>query len=133
VATDAFIDTNVLLYLVGADAAKAAEAQDIVGSGGVVSVQVLNEFIHVARRKQALGWPGIGEYLSTFRRMLRVEALTLDGQSRAVEIASTHRLGILDANILAAAELAGCSTVWSEDMQDGFRLGRALVVRNPFA
>jgi predicted nucleic acid-binding protein len=132
VAIDGFIDTNVLLYLVGEGGAKAATARDIVASGGVISVQVLNEFIHVTRRKHALEWEGIEDYISSFRRLLRVEALTVDSQARATAISRIHRLSIYDANILAAAELAGCHTVYSEDMQNGQRVG-GLNILNPFA
>ena len=48
----AFFDTNVPLYLLSADAAKADRAEDLLAAGGTISVQVLNEFAAVARRKQ---------------------------------------------------------------------------------
>jgi predicted nucleic acid-binding protein len=131
VATETFIDTNVLLYLLDRDEPKAAVAREIVATGGVISVQVLNEFIHVASRKHALGWDGIEDYLASFHRLLQVEPLTPEGQSRATVIARTHRLSIYDANILASAELAGCRILCSEDMQDGQRIG-SLTIRNPF-
>jgi predicted nucleic acid-binding protein len=132
VAIETFIDTNVLLYLLDQDAAKAAVAREIIATGGVISVQVLNEFIHVANRKHTLGWDGVEEYLSNFHRLLRVEPLTVDSQARATTIARIHRLSIYDANILAAAELAGCRIVYSEDMQHEQRIG-PLTIRNPFA
>jgi predicted nucleic acid-binding protein len=47
-ATEAFFDTNILLYTVGGDAAKAARAEDLLREGGTVSVQVLTEFTDVA-------------------------------------------------------------------------------------
>jgi predicted nucleic acid-binding protein len=46
----AFFDTNILVYTATSDARKP-QAVDCLGRGGVVSVQVLNEFVHVARRK----------------------------------------------------------------------------------
>lgn len=51
-----FFDTNVLVYIASGDAAKAAVAEAIIGQGGVVSVQVLNEVTNVARRKMRLSW-----------------------------------------------------------------------------
>ena len=51
---DAFFDTNVLLYLLSGDAAKADRAEELLAAGGVISAQVLNEFAAVARRKLAL-------------------------------------------------------------------------------
>jgi len=43
-AAESFFDTNVLLYLLSKDAAKADLAEALLATGGVVSVQVLNEF-----------------------------------------------------------------------------------------
>ena len=39
-----FFDTNVVLYLLSADAAKADRAEELLAIGGTISVQVLNEF-----------------------------------------------------------------------------------------
>ena len=49
-----FVDTNVLLYLISADAAKAERAEQVLAGRIVISVQVLNEFANVARRKHSL-------------------------------------------------------------------------------
>ena len=51
-----FVDTNVLLYLISADAAKADRAEQVLAGRIVISVQVLNEFAIVARRKRSLDW-----------------------------------------------------------------------------
>jgi len=128
--TKAFFDTNILIYLIAPDE-KADQAEALVGLGGVISVQVLNEFVAVARRKHALEWSEIEEWLAGFRRRLQIEPLTIAVQSRAVEIARRHQVNIYDANILAAAEMAGCRIVYSEDMQHGQVIG-GVTVRNPF-
>ena len=52
-----FFDTNVLVYIASGDPVKADRAEAIVGDGGVISVQVLNELTNVARRKMLLSWP----------------------------------------------------------------------------
>src|SRR5476649_1243672 len=64
---DSFFDTNILLYLLSKDAAKADRAEALLASGGVVSVQVLNEFASVASRKLAMTITEIREILSTIR------------------------------------------------------------------
>ena len=48
-----FFDTNVLLYLLSADAAKADRAEELLAIGGTISVQVLNEFADVASQQAA--------------------------------------------------------------------------------
>jgi predicted nucleic acid-binding protein len=63
-----FFDTNVLLYTFSADAAKAETAEALLARGGVVGVQVLNEFTSVARRKMNMAWSEIEDVLSLIRR-----------------------------------------------------------------
>ena len=66
--TEAFLDTNVLLYLLSRDAAKADRAEALVVAGGVISVQVLNEFASVASRKLEMSWAEIREYWRRYAR-----------------------------------------------------------------
>lgn len=63
----AFFDTNVLVYIVGQHDHRTAPAEALVASGGVVSVQVLNELAAVARRKLAMTWPEVEEALTAIR------------------------------------------------------------------
>ena len=60
----AFFDTNVLLYLLSGDEARADRAEETIAGGGIVSVQVLNEFASVAARKLGMSWVDIQEILS---------------------------------------------------------------------
>ncbi|WP_374532334.1 PIN domain-containing protein [Phenylobacterium sp.] len=130
--TRTFFDTNVLLYLLSADPDKADRAEALLSEGGVVSVQVLNEFAAVATRKFGASWDAVRETLDVLRLTLDVEPLTLQTHQLGLAIAERHRLGLYDSMILAAAALAGCEAVYSEDMQDGFRLPDGPTVRNPF-
>jgi predicted nucleic acid-binding protein len=130
--TNAFLDTNVLVYLLSDDLFKVGRSKAILAIGGVASVQVLNEFVSVALRKHALDWTEMEEMLQTFQTVLRIEPLTLETHDRALEFARRYGFNIYDATILAAAALAGCDTLYSEDMQDGQAIG-GLTIRNPFA
>ncbi|HXC12546.1 MAG TPA: hypothetical protein VNV39_06870 [Stellaceae bacterium] len=49
-AANAFFDINLLLYLLSEEPAKSEKAEDLIAHGGVISVQVLNEFVSVATR-----------------------------------------------------------------------------------
>lgn len=62
-----FLDTNILVYLVGSDLAKAARSSQLIDAGGVVSVQVLNEFVAVSVRKYRIEWSRIEFILSTVK------------------------------------------------------------------
>ena len=59
----AFIDTNILIYAQGAGR-KSEVAEGIIYSGGVISVQVLNEFVNVARLKLKYPWEEISRAVS---------------------------------------------------------------------
>jgi predicted nucleic acid-binding protein len=131
--TRAFFDTNVLLYLFSDDAGKAQRAEELLEVGGVASVQVLNEFVDVARRKFDMPWLAVREALEVFQAVLSIEPVTLEIQRRAVELAEAHRLNIYDAQILASALAAKCTLVYSEDMHAGLRLEGRATVSNPFA
>jgi predicted nucleic acid-binding protein len=127
----AFFDTNILVYTATSDA-KKQQALDCIRRGGLVSVQVLNEFVHVARRKLRHDWPQIERALGLFRASLNgVVPLTLDTHSSAVILARDHGLAFYDALIVASAIETGCDTLFSEDLQHGRRFG-SLVVVNPF-
>lgn len=132
-AGEDFFDTHVLLYLLSADAAKADRAEELLASGGTVSVQVLNEFASVASRKLRMPWTEIREVLAQVRAVCVVEPMNLETHDAALRVAERYGLSIYEALIVAAALQAGCKTLQSEDMQDGQLIERKLRIRNPFA
>jgi predicted nucleic acid-binding protein len=129
----AFFDTNVLLYLVSEDHAKANKAEELLAAGGVISVQVLNEFVSVSSRKRMMQWPEIKEALEVFRMTLRVEPVTIDTHDTALRIAERHKVSFYDALIVAAAAISDCAVLYSEDLQHGRTFEKSLTVRNPFS
>lgn len=128
-----FIDTNILLYLLSADPEKADRAEIIVQTGGLISVQVLNEMANVARRKLSMPWIEINEVLSLIRSLCQTAPLTIETHDRGRLVAEQYGLGVYDAMIVAAALLGGCETLYSEDMQHGLMIDRQLRICNPFA
>jgi predicted nucleic acid-binding protein len=131
-AAEHFIDTNILLYLLSADAQKADRAEAVVEAGATISVQVLNEFASVAARKLHLSVAEIREVLETIRAVCKVIPLTEPIHVTGLELAEQHRLSIYDAMIVSAAWHAGCTVLWSEDMQHGYVIAQRLRIQNPF-
>ena len=131
-AAEVFHDTNVILYLLSADTAKADRAEELLAAGGRVSVQVLNEFAAVANRKLGMGWTDIVEILGQVRAVCAVESLEIATHERGLALASRYGLNVYDAMIVSSALLAGCTLLYSEDMQHGQVFDRQLTVRNPF-
>lgn len=128
-----FFDTHILIYSISERDARADVAEDLLAAGGHISVQVLNEFASVARRKLKMSWEEISESLIYIRGLCQpVTPLTVAIHEAALKIAAKYGYNIYDALILAAALDAGCDTVYSEDMQDGQKIG-PMTIRNPFA
>ena len=129
----AFFDTNILLHLPCGDEAKADRAEEVIAGGGIISVQVLNEFASVATRKLGMSWVEIREILSQVRAVCPVEAITVETHNRGLQIAERYGFSIYDAMIIASALLAGCATLYSEDMHHGQVFDDQITIRNPFA
>jgi predicted nucleic acid-binding protein len=127
-ATKPFFDTNVLLYLLSGDTAKADRAEALLAQGGILSVQVLNEFAAVASRKLGLSYPEIREVLAPIRTICTVEPVTLETHERGLQIAERYGFRLYDAMIIAAALLASCRILYSEDLQDGQTFDERLTV-----
>jgi predicted nucleic acid-binding protein len=129
----AFLDTNVLIYAVTQSDARAARAEELLLSGGVVSVQVLNEFTAVARRKLQMPWAEVAEAVEAFLVLCPSPlSITLEIHTAARAIAEKLGCNIYDALVVAAALDAECTTLYSEDFQDGQKIEGKLTVRNPF-
>ncbi len=127
-----FFDTNVLLYLLSSDSSKADRAEAALATGGILSVQVLNEFASVAMRKIRMPLDEIREVLSTVRAVCKIVPITEVTHDRGLEIADRYGLSIYDAMIVASALMANCDTLLSEDMQDGQVFDGGLRIENPF-
>jgi predicted nucleic acid-binding protein len=127
----AFFDTTILVYA-QQGGRKADRARALFAGGGKLSVQVLNEFTAVSRRKQQRDWREIAEAVSDVLTMVDPPlALTLDLHAAARALAEDHRLSFFEALIIASAIEAGCDILYSEDMQHGRTIG-GLATVNPF-
>jgi putative zinc finger/helix-turn-helix YgiT family protein len=79
--------------------------------------------------------PEIEEIVSTIEGLAQVVPMTLEMHHAARKLAAVTQYTIYDSQIVAAAAFGSCSTVLSEDMQDGrvYNIGDASVrVVNPF-
>jgi predicted nucleic acid-binding protein len=130
-AADVFFDTNVLLYLLSDDVAKANRAEALLANGGVISVQVLNEFAAVAVGKQAVNFSELKEILSVVRVACAVKPLDIATHELGLDIAERYHFSIYDSLIIAAALRAGCSVLYSEDLHHGQTIEQ-MTICNPF-
>ncbi len=128
-----FFDTNILIYALGQSDPRTAMSKQLLFLGGIVGVQVLNEFVAVARRKLAMSWEDIADALGAVRAFCG-EPTPLDGKIHnvAVDLATRHGLKIYDALIVSAALAAKCEVLYTEDMQHGRMFHGRLTLENPF-
>lgn len=128
-----FLDTNVLIYSVAKNDARSEIAEALLAAGGVVSVQVFNEFAATGRRKLGMSWDDVTEVLDAIRVLCpSPRAVSIDTHDAAVKIARTHGFHMYDALVVASALAADCETLYTEDLQDGQVIGGRLTIRNPF-
>ena len=129
----AFLDTNIFVYAIVQDDPRTHDAEELIAEGGKVSVQILNEFAAVARRKTNMTWGEVQLGLETIKILCPDPLpITLETHQGALAIAEKYGYGIYDALIVASALEAKCTTLYSEDMQDGQVIDRRLTIRNPF-
>lgn len=127
-----FFDTTVLIYAVAQNDPRAETADDLLATGGTVSIQVLNEFVAVARRKLRMPWEEVVDALAAIRVLCAAPvAITIDTHDAALRIARRYGFHIYDSLIVAAAIEAGCTTLYSEDFQHGQTI-ESVTIRNPF-
>ena len=128
-----FLYTNVLIFAAAKNDPRAAKAEALLASGSVISIQSLNEFVSVARRKLGMSWKQVSELLDLICILCPDPVpISLDTHKAAVAIAEKYGYSIYDALVASAALEAGCKTLYSEDLQDGQIINRQLTIRNPF-
>jgi len=131
-----FIDTNVLVYSIDHDEpVKRRRARELLRKSGregapFVSTQVLQEFYVAATRKLGMD-PLLAKELMRGWRRFNVVTVTPEIVDEAIDISILNRLSYWDAAVIAAARTAGCTAVYSEDMNDGQSIGGVKIV-NPF-
>jgi predicted nucleic acid-binding protein len=134
-----FVDTNVLVYAYDADAGeKHGRAREILmdlwSSGpGAVSAQVLQEFYVTVTRKlpKPLSRRRAREVVATYQAW-PVHSPNVDDVVAASELEERHRFSFWDALIVVSAQRSGATTLLSEDLQPGRRIG-GLTITNPFS
>jgi predicted nucleic acid-binding protein len=127
-----FLDSNVLVYAF-TDDVRAAVAQAMLERGCIISVQGLNEFTNVARRKLHMTWEEVHDALMAIRAVCTdIVPIDVETHIEAIGIAQRYGYAIFDALIIASAVRSQCSILWSEDMQHGLVIDERLRIANPF-
>jgi predicted nucleic acid-binding protein len=126
------LDTNVLVYAF-TDDLRSARAQTLLSEPFILSVQALNEFANVARRKLRMNWAEIQSAIGDISA-LATAIVPLDRECNllALDLAARFNFSVFDALMIAAALQAGSAQCFSEDMQHGLIIDGRLTILNPF-
>lgn len=127
------LDTNVAVYAWSPASGKVDRASAVLAEVHFASVQLLNEFALVHRRKLGLDWGVIVARLAVVREAVGM-ILPIDGAAHdgALRIAERYRLSFYDSLMLSVALIGGARTFYSEDLQHGLIVEDALRIVNPF-
>lgn len=131
------LDTNVLVYMVDtSDAGRRDRAISIVRAAAAsgrcsLSLQNIGEFYVVVTRKGHMPPVRAAAQARDWTRLFRIVEPNAADIQLALGAASSGRLSYWDALLLATLSRSGCSTLLSEDMQDGSML-EGVTVRDPF-
>ncbi len=127
-----FFDTNVLIYANSLEDIRSESARQLLLNGGVVNVQVLNEFASVARAKLAMTWDEVKQAVESILLLCpNPRSLDIETHRQALELSRKYRFSIWDSLIVVAAKRADCSTLLTEDLQHG-QIIDGLRIENPF-
>lgn len=135
-ATRSFIDTNILVYAEASDEpvkqkiALTLLKQLYEGARGVLSTQVIQEYCNVSLKKLKLSPLYIRAQLD-FYEQFEVIQVTPAIIRTAIDLHQTRRVAFYDAIVLASAQVAGCSLLFSEDMNIG-EIVDGVRIHNPF-
>ncbi len=132
----AFVDSNIFIYsLSGDDGLKRETAREIIRAlvashNLYLSSQVLVEVSNVLLRKAQLEPATV---IALMNDMWTLPCATINSQivREALVLATVAQLNFWDALILESAASAGCSTLYSEDLNHG-QVIRGVKVVNPF-
>lgn len=133
---DSFLDTNVLVYAAagrGADESKRLRAIELIENEDFgLSAQVLQEFYVTVVRKAKVPLSSEAA-LEWIEQLEAFPCVSIDTSlvKIAIELGQRYRIGYWDAAILAAADMLGARTLYSEDLNHGQRYG-TIRVCNPF-
>ena len=135
---DDFIDSNVLVYLFDETSLeKYHRARVLVNrlvhdKSGCISYQVVQETLNVITTKLGVSHRRTVEFmdetLAPLWQIYPSPALYLS----ALDLRERYGFSFYDSLIVAAALEAGCTRLYSEDMQHGQQINR-LTIYNPFA
>ena len=134
---DNFIDSNVFVYMFDESApdkrqrANALVRQSLMDKDGCISFQVVQETLSAVVRKFEITREQVERLLEETLFPLWRVGPSPELYRRALDLYERYGFSFYDSLIIAAALEAGCTRLYTEDMQHGQRI-QGLTIHNPF-
>ncbi len=135
-----FVDSNIWLYALLEEKVELSKKEKVktflerlkTESHIIVSVQVLNEFHWVLKRKYQIEEARIRQrVLNDILELSDVVSLDLQTYKDAWRILDKYDIAYWDSIIVASALNSHCEILYSEDMQHDLEIENKLVIKNP--
>ena len=129
-----FIDSNVLIYAYSEEEIKREKALGIIKMNeSIISIQVINEFVNVVKKKFNKKNDEILEALEEIEEQLVIwDNYNLHLTKKAINLNDRYKYSYYDCLIIAAALEAECSVLYTEDMHHNHLIEDKLRITNPF-
>ncbi len=127
-----FIDSNVLIYAFSKDKPKKEIAKRLIKNKGNISIQVLNEVANTLFKKSKLEPLIVKKSIDLLIKYFEVHPIKITTINAALELKGRYKYSYYDSLIIATAIENNCSTLYTEDMQDGQVIEGKLKIVNPF-
>lgn len=127
------VDTNVLLYSLDESyPGKQTISERLLGRRPVISTQNLSELLNVLTKRWKYSKQKAIQTTNTLLATCRYIPTERGTIQHAFDLVHHYDFQLFDSLVVAAALEAGCTRLYSEDMQHGLLVENQLQVLNPF-
>ena len=134
-----FLDTNIIVYTfdkkqpVKQKVSRKLVQEALQTNKGIISYQVIQEFVNVSLLKFLIPMKPVDckSYIDNFLYPICEIFPSIELIKEAIDIKSETGLSYFDSLIVISAIKGGCSTLYTEDMNDG-QIIRGLKTTDPF-
>jgi len=129
-----FIDSNVLIYIYSEEGKKREKVLGIIEQNqSIISIQVINEFVNVVKKKFNRENDEILKALKEIEEQFIIwDNFNLQLTRKAINLNERYKYSYYDSLIIAAARATECSLLYTEDMHHNHLIEDELRIVNPF-
>lgn len=129
--TNAFLDSNIILYLLDAHTEKSVTAEKLIRQNPHINAQVLVEVGNVCNKKYKWTKHQVCDFWYDLMSDCQVSSISEHILAEAIYLTEKYDFQLFDAIIVSGALEAGCNVLYSEDMHHQLVVEGQLTIINP--